>query len=536
MDAPDHEIDWTKIQPDKRWSVFRKQYRFFLWALYSSIGCMMMGFDFGVAGTLTAFPAFQQKMGIPFPSQPSGYLIPANVQSAWSGVSTGGDAFGILISGIIMDRIGRKWTVLVGCVLTAAGIGVQMGADDWKEFLAGRLVNAIGFGLVFVIAPVWIGENGRPELRGLFLCFTNGSIVLGQFILSLVAYGTDFIEGKWSYQTVVVVQFVFVAILLAAWPFFPESPYWHLKNRRPEKARKSLERIHGQGNPVLVEAEMQRIQEVIRSSEELATTAHAHGPVYFQIFKRSNLKRTIIALLPVAGQQLVGAAFVLGYITYFLSLIGIEEYFKASVALYCVMLASNLSAFVLIEMVGRRPLLVIGIFVLTLIELIMGIMGVVDNEAALWVALVCIFLWAVFYQVSVGAVGFAVGSEIASPPLRPATVSAVGLTQTVLGWIIGFVTPYMINPDAGNLGVKVGFVFFGLGAPFCIAFWFLVPETKGFTFEDMDHLFAAKVPPRHFKREWLKRRAEAEMAERTGFGNSDGEKGESVQAGRAGEF
>lgn len=43
MDAPDHEIDWTKIQPDKRWSVFRKQYRFFLWALYSSIGCMMMG-------------------------------------------------------------------------------------------------------------------------------------------------------------------------------------------------------------------------------------------------------------------------------------------------------------------------------------------------------------------------------------------------------------------------------------------------------------------------------------------------------------
>lgn len=116
-----------------------------------------------MGGTLTAFPAFQQKMGIPYPSQPSGYLIPANVcalpkchphsrtclltlvseqvQAAWSGVSTGGDAFGILISGMIMDRIGRKWTILVGCVLTAAGIGVQMAADDWKEFLAGRLVN-----------------------------------------------------------------------------------------------------------------------------------------------------------------------------------------------------------------------------------------------------------------------------------------------------------------------------------------------------------------------------------------------------------
>lgn len=43
----------------------------------------------------------------------------------------------------------------------------------------------------------------------------------------------------------------------------------------------------------------------------------------------------------------------------------------------------------------------------------------------------------------------------------------------------------MINPDAGNLGAKVGFVFFGLGVPFCVAFWFLIPETKGFTFEDV---------------------------------------------------
>ena len=107
----------------------------------------------------------------------------------------------------------------------------------------------------------------------------------------------------------------------------------------------------------------------------------------------------------------------------------------------------------------------------------------------------------------------------------------------------------MINPDAGNLGAKVGFVFFGLGVPFCVAFWFLVPETKGLSFEDvsytafldphslrktganfisyqMDHLFAAKVPPRHFRREALRRRAEI----REGTGSSDGEKQGYAQA------
>ena len=74
-------------------------------------------------------------------------------------------------------------------------------------------------------------------------------------------------------------------------------------------------------------------------------------------------------LAPVA-QQFIGAAFVLGYITYFLSLLGIVEYFKVSVALFCIMLASNMAAFPLIETAGRRPLLLGGIIALTLIELV----------------------------------------------------------------------------------------------------------------------------------------------------------------------
>lgn len=43
----------------------------------------------------------------------------------------------------------------------------------------------------------------------------------------------------------------------------------------------------------------------------------------------------------------------------------------------------------------------------------------------------------------------------------------------------------MINPDAGNLGAKIGFVFTGLGVPLCTAFYFLIPETKGLGFADV---------------------------------------------------
>lgn len=87
--------DWTVVQPEKRWFVLSKQKRFAMWAFYASLGSMTMGmliswrkrvaltlaigFDWGIAGTATAFPAFQKTMGIPYPSQPSGYLIPAHV-------------------------------------------------------------------------------------------------------------------------------------------------------------------------------------------------------------------------------------------------------------------------------------------------------------------------------------------------------------------------------------------------------------------------------------------------------------------------
>lgn len=36
-------IDWTEIQPSKKWRILSKQKRFALWALYSSIGSMMLG-------------------------------------------------------------------------------------------------------------------------------------------------------------------------------------------------------------------------------------------------------------------------------------------------------------------------------------------------------------------------------------------------------------------------------------------------------------------------------------------------------------
>lgn len=116
----------------------------------------------------------------------------------------------------------------------------------------------------------------------------------------------------WSYQLLICLQFAFVLVLVIGYPFFPESPYWCLKTGKDEKARKNLARTHGASNVSLIEAEITRIREEVRVSEEMKALAAQTGPPLLQCFKGTNIQRTLVACLPAAAQQLIGAAFVLG--------------------------------------------------------------------------------------------------------------------------------------------------------------------------------------------------------------------------------
>jgi MFS family permease len=101
-----------------------------------------------------------------------------------------------------------------------------------------------------------------------------------------------------------------------------------------------------------------------------------------------------------------------GFFTYFLSLLGIADYFTVTLALSIVMFISACASFPLIETVGRRKLLLPGTFALTGALLVFGICGCYSTKAATWVFLVAVFVWGAIYQCTLGAVGFAFGAEL----------------------------------------------------------------------------------------------------------------------------
>jgi hypothetical protein len=95
---------------------------------------------------------------------------------------------------------------------------------------------------------------------------------------------------------------------------------------------------------------------------------------------------------------------------------------------------------------------------------------------------------AIFFNVSVGTTGFVFASELSTLPLRTYTQGIIGLCQAGFGWVVGFVIPYCINPDAGNLGGKVAYIFFGFGVILSVLTFLYLPETKGLTIDEVENI------------------------------------------------
>ncbi|RHZ63542.1 hypothetical protein CDV55_102822 [Aspergillus turcosus] len=496
-----NRVDYSVVNPANKWRMLREQWRFFLWSLWISSGVVMQGYDIVGGGQLAALPEFRKKFGV---LEANGsYLIPAHYLSAWSSIAPACEIVSTFIFAPLLEKFGRKPGILVAAVISTAGIILQQLAGNWRVHLAGRGVNGIAIGMMFTISPLWIGETCRPELRGFFLCFFNMSIVFGQFAMQ----ATIATIRQWWLP--VVSMYIFPLILISGWLFFPESPYWLIRQGKTAQGRKSLKIVYGFKEESFYDTEINRMQEEIRMTRDLQGDIDAkhsgrvcgiNFAAEAECFRGINLKRTLTAIFAASAQQMIGATFVIGYATYFLDLIGVKNYFDASVVLYVVMLLATTAAFPLTEIVGRRTMIVWPQFALCFMLLLIGIMGCIpDRTKASWGIVAFIYVWAIIYQLSIGATGFVLASEIATMRLRGATQGLVTISNAVWGLIMQFTIPYMINPDAGNLGGKVGFVFLGTGLIAAIGGFFLYPETKGIPSEKLDELFALKVKPRHFK-------------------------------------
>jgi hypothetical protein len=107
-------------------------------------------------------------------------------------------------------------------------------------------------------------------------------------------------------------------------------------------------------------------------------------------------------------------------------------------------------------------------------------------------------IWSFTYQSTIGSVAWPIITEVSKSSLRTHTQSLATVTTGIVGAISGVLLPSAVNPDQGNLGGKIAFIYGTILAFSCVGVWRFYPETKGRTFAEIDRLFEMGVPPRDF--------------------------------------
>ncbi|KAK1758152.1 maltose permease MAL31-like protein 8 [Echria macrotheca] len=462
------------------------------WSVFVSLGVIMLAFDPQLLGNLYAMPQFTEDFGYLFDGN---YIISAPWQTGLSMGNPAGQVFGALVAGYPMERYGRKITFGACVVLTTGLVFIQFFARSLEVLLVGELLGGLVLGCYAVIAPAYSSEVCPLAIRGILTSYVNLCFVIGQLLGNSVCAGTSKLNDHWAYSIPFALQWFWCLIILPGLIWVPESPWWLVRKGRLNEAEVVLRRLASE--EVNVEQTLAVIVETDRLEQELEM-----GSTYWDCFRGVNLRRTEVSVGVYAIQVLSGI-YLINYGTYFFQLAGLptDEAFNMGIGFLAVGFLGTLISWPLILRFGRRTIYNSGLFVLIVLQLVIGILDCIPDrpQGVTWAESSLMLVWNFFYDISIGPVCFVIISEASATRVRSKTIAVATAVQGALGCVMTVAIPYLINPDQANLQGKLGFFFGGLAALCFVWAYFRLPETKGRTFEELDIMFERKVPTRGFR-------------------------------------
>lgn len=470
---------------------FRKYPLACAWCLYASACALLVSVENQAAGSVIGIPEFRKDFGSKFGDE---YVLSAGWQAAFSGAPIASAIVGSLLGGQIADLIGRKRVLMITFAITFVAITMEFIATTNALFFGGKFLNGFAVGALAAISVVYIGEVTPLALRGFFTCLNALAYTVGPLTIALILNTTGTSESRWAYRAIFCAQYGFAVIVSIPIFFMPESPWWLASKGRPEDALKSLHKLGHRG-----EDGVQKLALIQSTLDKIK--AETEGVTYMECFRNTNLRRTIISIMPLSIQSLSGVVFVASYATYYMQTAGYDtqDSFKLSVVLQVLSSLGNVCSWYLVDRVGRRNLTLYGILILTIMLLTIGGLAVNGQPGPIkgTVALILLYCW--WYNVTIGATAFIILVEVSTSRLRGKTVAIGFCLQNLISMMWQFVLPYLFNPDHANLGAKVAFIFGGLAVLSLVYLWVYQPETGGRSYQELDEMFTKKVPTRQFK-------------------------------------
>lgn len=300
----------------------------------------------------------------------------------------------------------------------------------------------------------------------------------------------------------------------------PDSPRYFVKKGNLEAATNALSRVRGQPRESeYIQNELAEIvanEEYERSLIPSSTWAGSWANCFRgSLWKsNSNLRKTILGTSLQMMQQWTGVNFIFYYSTPFLKSTGaISNEFLISLIFTLVNVCSTPLSFWTVERFGRRTILLVGAGGMLVCQFIVAIVGVTvgfnhthpdpdgpegatlaNNISAVNAQIAGIAIFIFFFASTWGPGAWVLIGEIFPLPIRSRGVALSTASNWLWNTIIALITPYMVGSNRGNLRSSVFFVWGGLCTCAFVYTYFLVPETKGLSLEQVDRMMEETTP------------------------------------------
>lgn len=445
-------------------------------SLIAGMGGYLFGYDWVVIGGAKAFYEI--------------YFSIANIPWLQGWVMSSallGCLMGVVISGWLSDKYGRKFMMILASVIFALSAFGTGAASTLELFILFRIISGIGIGIASNISPMYLSEVSPPAVRGKYVAIYQLAIVLGILSAQIVNWqiaepvvpGEDILHS-WNGQLGWRWMFwapAFPAILYLVLAFvIPESPRWLVTKEKYQKATDIFSRIAGKETASML------VDEVRNAAQETVNKVKLS-----QLFKGKSFKIVVIGIVIAILQQWCGINVVFNYAQEIFTAAGysVSDMLFNIVVTGVVNVIFTFVGMYTVDRLGRRSLMLFGTIGLSLIYIVLGAGYYFRMEGIIMLFLVVLAI--ACYAMTLAPVTWIVISEI-----FPTRIRAKGMALSTFAlWSASFVLTYtfpLLNSSFGSYGT------FWLYGFICIlGFLFIkknLPETKGKTLEEIETIIA----------------------------------------------
>ena len=435
---------------------------------------------------------------------------------------------------------------IIALLYIISAIGSALATSFTTLFLA-RFLGGLAFSSI-TLASMYMGEIAPPKIRGKLVSMLQINIGIGfsvayftnYWILQQMSSNADWVQSinlaetgwRWMLGIETLPALIWFGLLY----IIPKSPAWLIYKNRPEDAKESLSKVYPEDE---IETHLSEMKESVASSNNNRSI----GSQLSEIFGKSMKVICIVALTLAIVQQSTGINAIMTYASTMFEQLGLgtDGAFASAIWLGIIGLLATTISLILIDKIGRRPLVIGGltwiIFSLSICaygfnqatykltqesvakmqnipnaEKLTGLIGIEYNsdtkfkealKSTLGVAsardnsdillkeasninalliLIGILSFVAAFNFSIGPVMWVLLSEIFPIALRGIAIPLFALISSTVSALVQFFFPWQL----ANMGASTIFMFYGVLVfiGLTILYKFL-PETKNLSIEEI---------------------------------------------------